>query len=251
MILWREKWKAVAIHFAATLLLAAAAAAVIFGLWFPDPFDKLVGGQELFFLVVGCDLALGPLISLVIYNSRKSRKDLLFDYSVVGAVQLAALVYGLWVVAGARPAYVIFAVDRLEVVAAGDIRPSELAAATKPDYRSLPWTGPRFVALSIPPAEHDDALTQELAGNDSGLRPRFYAPYATALEQIRSHAGALAALQQRHPTARKLLADASAAANIPADRLGWLPISCRDIYWTVLIDRETGKPVAYVALDPY
>ena len=74
MIVWREKFVATGIHFLVTLTLAACAAALIFLVWFPDPFQTMIGGTELFLLVVGCDLALGPLISLVIYNSRKSRR---------------------------------------------------------------------------------------------------------------------------------------------------------------------------------
>src|SRR6186713_2849815 len=116
MIPWREKWRAFAIHFAVTLILAAGVAAIIFGIWFPAPFDKLVGGQELFVLVVGCDLVLGPLLSLVVYDSRKGRGKLIFDYCVVGVVQLAALSYGVWIVAGSRPVYVTFTGDRLDVV---------------------------------------------------------------------------------------------------------------------------------------
>ena len=71
MIVWREKFVATGIHFLVTLTFAAIAAALVFLVWFPDPFQTMIGGTELFLLVVGCDLALGPLISLVIYNSRK------------------------------------------------------------------------------------------------------------------------------------------------------------------------------------
>ena len=63
--------------------------------------------------MVGCDLALGPLVSLVIYNSRKSRRELVFDYSVVAVVQIAAMVYGVYVVAESRPVYIAFLKDRL------------------------------------------------------------------------------------------------------------------------------------------
>src|SRR6187401_541882 len=82
MTVWREKFVATGIHFLVTLTLAAVAAALIFVVWFPDPFETMIGGTELFLLVVGCDLALGPLISLVIYDSRKSRRALVFDYAV-------------------------------------------------------------------------------------------------------------------------------------------------------------------------
>lgn len=251
MIPWREKFRAFAIHFTVTLVLAIATAVIIFGVWFPAPFYKLVGGEELFVLVVGSDLALGPLISLVIYDSRKSRGKLIFDYAVVGLVQITAMAYGVWMVASSRPAYVAFAGDRLEVIAAGDIRPEELAAARDPLYRTLPLTGPRFVAIHIPPAEQNEAMFAALSGNEEPTRPRFYVPYGAALDEIRAHAKPLTDLEQRHPEGNKLLAQARAEAGIPDARLRWLPVRCRDIFWTVLIDVETGAPVAYFPLDPY
>jgi hypothetical protein len=42
-----------------TLTFAACAAALIFLVWFPRPFATMIGGTELFMLVVGCDLVLG------------------------------------------------------------------------------------------------------------------------------------------------------------------------------------------------
>ena len=67
-----------------TLLLGAIAAALIFIVWFPDPFQTMVGGTKLFELVVVCDLVLGPLISLVIYDSSKARWKIVMDYCIVG-----------------------------------------------------------------------------------------------------------------------------------------------------------------------
>ena len=79
MILWREKFRAFGIHFATTLFVAALAAALIFFVWYPPPYATMVGGLKLFVLVTGIDLALGPLLSLVVYDSRKSRRALVFD----------------------------------------------------------------------------------------------------------------------------------------------------------------------------
>ena len=251
MIAWREKTKAFLIHFTVTLVLAAAAAAIIFGVWFPAPFDRLIGGQELFLLVVGCDLALGPLVSLVIYNSRKSRKELFFDYSIVAIVQLAALGYGVWIVAGSRPVYVAFAKDRLEVTTARDIRPAELAATHDPNYRSLPLTGPRFVAVEVPAKDNNDALFQSLEGNEEAARPKFYVAYESRLDAVRAHARPLAELENSHPKDLTKIAAARAEANIPEARLRWLPLRYHEKFWTVLIDNDTGKPVAYAQLDPY
>jgi len=188
MIVWREKFVATGIHFLVTLTLAAVAAALIFVVWFPDPFETMIGGTELFLLVVGCDLALGPLISLVIYDSRKSRRALVFDYAVVGVIQILALVYGVHTLAATRPVYVAFNHDRIEIVSAGDIRDDELAAAKSPIYASLPLTGPKLISITVPAADQQDAMFQSVEGNEEHMRPRFYGPYETQLAQIRARA---------------------------------------------------------------
>ena len=251
MIPWRDKWRAFAIHFVVTLILAAGAAAIIFGVWFPDPLDKLVGGEELFVLVVGCDLVLGPLLSLVIFDRRKGRLKLVFDYAVVGIIQLTALVYGVWIVASSRPVYVVFVGDRLEVVAAADILPSELAAARDPIYQTVPLTGPRLVAIHVSPADREDALFKALDGNEEQARPKFYVPYGSQLDAIREHALPLDELLKRHPEGRSMLAEARAKTGLPDARLGYLPVRYREKFWTVLVDAQSGKPLAYFALDPY
>ncbi len=250
MINWRERFLAFGIHFLVTAALGACAAALIFLVWFPYPLATMVGGTELFMLVVGCDLALGPLISLVIYNSRKSRRELLIDYTLVGIVQISALVYGVCIVAGTRPVYVAFSGDRLEVVTAREISGVELNAATEP-YRSLPLGGPRYVNVVVPPNQSQDALIQSLTGNEEHHRPKFFAPYETALQEIRSHAHALDMLQKKFPARSGEIEDAAKRAGIPAERLLWLPVHHRKGFWTALIDQQTGMPVRYVALDPY
>jgi hypothetical protein len=251
MIPWREKWRAFSIHFAITLVLAAGAAAIIFLVWFPDPFDTLVGGADLFVLIVACDLVLGPLLSLVIYDTRKGRRKLVFDYTVVSIVQLAALAYGVWIVAGSRPAYVVFVGDRLELVAAREIRPDELLVARDPVFRTVPITGPRLVAMRVAPEDRNDALFQALAGNEEAARPKFYVPYESQLEQIRKHALPLAELERRHPEGRKALDAARIRTGMADAKLRWLPVRYHEAFWTALVDEASGRPLAYFDLDPY
>jgi hypothetical protein len=251
MIDWREKFVAFAIHFVATAMVGACAAALIFLVWFPRPFATMIGGTELFLLVVGCDLALGPLVSLVVYNSRKSRRALVFDYVTIAVLQLAALIYGVYVVAETRPVYVAFNGDRFEIVAAGDIRDTELAAARSPRYRSVPLAGPRFVNVVVPRADHNDALFEALAGNEEHQRPKFYLPFESGIDAIRKHARTLAELEKKFPAYTPQLEAALRAVDVPAQRVRWLPVHHRELFWTALIDTETGKPVRYVAVDPY
>ena len=250
-IVWRERFLAFAIHFVLTLVLAAGAAALIFIVWFPDPFQTMVGGTKLFELVVICDLVLGPLISLVIYDSTKARWQLIMDYSIVGAIQLAAMIYGVYIVAGTRPVYVAFNQDRIEVVTAREIADREVAAARDPAYADLPFDGPRLVAVRVPAEEQQDALFQSIAGNEEHQRPKFFAPYQAALADIRRHAQPVPALAAKFPAAAPLLEVAMRELPIPAERARWLPVHHRQGFWTAIIDDADGRPVAYVAFDPY
>ena len=250
-IVWRDKLLAFGIHFVATALLAAAAAALIFVVWYPHPFEFMVRGAELFMLVVGCDLALGPLLSFVVFNRSKTRLALVVDYTVIAIVQIAGMVYGVYTVAASRPVYIAFSVDRYEVVAARDLKPAELEAATDSRYRGIPISGPQYVAVRVPEAEREQSLMDELAGNPAFVRPKWYADLATALPQIRQRALPLADLERRHPDTRPLIAAALADVDTPPERLRWVPISTRRGFWTAIIDTEDGLPVGWLEYDPY
>jgi hypothetical protein len=248
---WREKFLAFGIHFVVTLLLGAIAASLIFFVWFPDPFQTMVGGTQLFELVVVCDLVLGPLLSLVIFDTRKARWKIVMDYCIVGTVQIAALVYGVIIVSGTRPVYVAFNKDRLEVVTARDIKEAELAAARSPAYARLPYDGPRFVSIQIPEAERQDALFEAVQGNEEHQRPKFYAPYEAELGQIRRRAKTVDELMARFPAEKPRFDQALRKLETPPDRVRWLPVHHRAGFWTALIDTQDGKPVGYVPMDPY
>jgi hypothetical protein len=251
MIAWREKFIATGVHFIVTLLLAATAAALIFLVWYPAPFDEMIGGTELFVLIVSSDLVLGPLMSLVLYNSRKTRRALLIDYSLVGVLQLAALAYGISIMADARPVYVAYSKDRYEIVLAGDLKKKELAAARDPQFSRIPWTGPKYAAVVISTADYQDAMFEALAGNEEQTRPKFYVPYETQLDNVRKHAKPLAALEEKKPQARPLVEAALKGKAQPKGQFKWLPVRHFRGFWTAIVDDANGEVVAWVDLDPY
>jgi len=251
VILWREKFRAFGIHFTATLIVALLAAALIFLVWYPAPFGTMVGGLKLFLLITGCDLALGPLISLIIYNSRKSRLALVFDYTVVGLVQIAAFVYGVYAVSQARPAYVAFVKDRLEVIAAGEIAEKDLLEAKGSKYASPSMRGPVLVATFVKPADKDDALWAALEGRDVGVRPKFFVDYGSQIEPIKKRLKPLSQLRRRNREFERIIAESLRELHRPAEDFGWLPVKHTRGFWTVLVDQQTGYPVKYVPIDPY
>lgn len=252
MIVWREKLRAFAVHFLITLLLSASAAALVFLVWFPDPFQKMLGGTRLFEVLVACDLGLGPLTSFIIYNSKKTRRALLFDYTVVGIVQLGAFFYGLHAVANMRPVYVAFVGDRIDVVSAGEIDDADLAQG-KEGYRQRPKWGPQLVGIQEPTdlKERNKALFAALAGKDYSVMPSYYVPYEQKLAEISQRASPVSKLEKGHPETKPMVSSAAAELRIPVEKLAWLPVKHRSGFWTVLLDTDTGRPVRWLPVDPY
>src|SRR5688572_12071115 len=207
MIAWREKFQAFGWHFLVTLALALAAGVVIFFVWYPDPFHAMLGGSKFFILVTTCDLVLGPLTSLIVYNSKKTRRALIVDYTVIGIVQLAAFVYGVMSMANARPVYVAFVKDRFEVVMAEEIDDKDLQAAQDP-YRSRPKFGPVLVGTKSPTdREGRNALVfAAMEGKDVQNYPRYFVPYEANAEVVKQRARPLDVLEKHHPEARQLVA---------------------------------------------
>jgi hypothetical protein len=116
-----QRLRAAVIHLLLSAAVAALAALLVFAVWYPMPYRQISGGRDLFLLVVAVDVAIGPLITLAVFDRRKPRAELVRDMAVVAAMQLAALAYGLHTVAQARPAVVALEVDRLRVVRAIDL----------------------------------------------------------------------------------------------------------------------------------
>ena len=251
MINWREKFAAFGVHFIVTLALSAGAAALVFLVWFPDPFQKMLGGTTLFEIMVLCDLGLGPLSSFIVYNSRKSRRALVFDYIVIGVIQLAAFIYGIYAVANNRPAYVVFVGDRFEVIPAGAIDDADLARGGK--YSTRPHWGPQLVAIREPRdvEEHNKMLMSGLEGKDYSVLPEYYIPFEQDLAELKSRAKPVSELEKRHKEAQPLVADAVAELHVPVERLLWMPVMHKSGFWTVLLDSDTGQPVTWLPVDPY
>ena len=250
---WRGKLIAVLIHLAITLLITAIIAALIFFYWFPDPFDQMVRGQELFWLVVTCDLVLGPLVSFVIFNSKKNHKQLFLDYSLIAFVQIGALIYGVSVVAESRPVFIIFVKDRLEVVTAAEIDLSDLKSGVEDRFSFLSWTGPRLASAEPPKTreERQELLLSGLAGKDAQLLPKYYREYQTQLSEIKNNARAIAELKKLKPEQEPIIN--AAISDLAGDeaKFRWLPVSHRYGFWTALISYESGHPLKYLPIDPY
>ncbi len=245
----QARLRAAAIHLAASLLVAALCALLVFQFWYPMPYRELSGGRELFLLVVAVDVVMGPLITLAIFDTRKAWPSLRRDVMVVALLQLAALGYGLYTVAIARPAVVALEGDRIRVVRPIDLTAEELAKGPAA-LQSLPWFGIAHVATRpARPDEQFEAINMGLAGVDIGARPQFWLPPEAAPAAWAAHARPIARLRNLHPSRGADVDAAIAATGLPESSLKYLPIIARRTDYVALVHASEGRVVGYAQLD--
>ncbi len=124
-----EKLHAFIIHLVICGLIAAIAVFVVFFLWYPAPLHIAVGVTGIFLMLLAIDIIIGPVITFIIYKPEKP--SLKFDLCVIALLQLCALTYGLYTVFIARPAFVVYNVDRFDVARAVDLDPASVENAKK------------------------------------------------------------------------------------------------------------------------
>jgi hypothetical protein len=93
-------------HIAISLVIFVILAYLIVEIWYPEFFFAIDGGWEGIRLVIGVDLVLGPLLTLVVFKSGKP--GLKFDLGCIGALQTLCLIAGVFVIYTERPVYFIF-----------------------------------------------------------------------------------------------------------------------------------------------
>jgi hypothetical protein len=252
MLFAKDRIRAAGLHFLFSIAIAAVAAAVIFGLWYPYPFRDISGGRSLFILVTSVDVIVGPLITLAIFNKAKGWSVLKKDLMVVAALQLVALGYGTWTVFMARPVHIVYEYDRFAVVHAIEVPRDMLDEAAVP-YRSLPLTGPTLLSLRQPTdLERRDFMMDDVTGTQPlSTRPALWQAYEAARPTILAKAKPVVELQRRFPAAKDQIDLAVRATKRSAEQLVYAPLVGREQFWTVLLDNRTAEVLQYIPLDPF
>ena len=253
MVIAKERLKASGIHLGISLCVAAAAALLVFGVWYPWPYREISGGRELFLIIVAVDVILGPLITLAIFDrARKGRRELAIDLSIIGVIQVAALLYGLWTVAVARPVHVVFEFDRLRVVHAVEI-PEELVHRTPTGIEVEPWWGPTFIAVRPFSSEEErvSATLVAVKGIQLAARPDLWQPYEAARARIAAAARPVEDLKRQMPSEAPVLDAALRNSGRDPARTLYLPMISRKSAWTAFLDPQTLDVVGFAPVNSF
>lgn len=235
-------------HLLISSLIALASLYLVFFIWYPAPFDMALGVENIILIMLGIDVTLGPLLTLVL--AKEGKKGLKFDLVVIAILQLSALFYGLYSVEKGRPVWVAFDHSRFELVQKYMIdREKDKDVATPPAYQKEGFGSPPWVSVRLPKdrEEQDEWMFYELeTGTSPAMRPALYAPLPDNMDRVIQEKLPLSDLNDFND---KSMIDPILAKYPNAD--GFLPMRASEVDMTVLVDSKDKTFMKVVDLRPW
>jgi len=241
------------IHLSLSALIAFTVILAAVLIWYPDYLIDATGAKKIFWMIIGIDVCIGPILTFVVFDKEKGDKKLSRDLASIFAVQVIALVYGMYTVTVARPVYMVYAVDRFELVQANEISSQNLNNATQEEFKKLPWLSPQWVSALMPDdtEEQNDILFNAIdTGADLAQLPKYYADYSFSVGEIIKRALPLKELIDKN---KDKSSEVKALLEKYPDesKFGFLPMSARKQHLSVVVNLNTGQPIEISALSPW
>ena len=232
-------------HLSVSFLIALLVIGVVFIVWYPSPLATAVGVTQIFLMMLVIDVIVGPILGLLVY--KEGKKSLKFDLTVIILLQLSALFYGIYSIEQGRPAWIVFNVDRFELIRKNEIVDQNVNHA-QPQFQQPSWLKPQFVAMEFAKnieQRNNDMFAEVLGGISIAQRPERYVDFIQAKQQIQQRAQKLELLQQYNNKSdvEKILAQYPQVS-------AFLPLKASVMDMTVLVDQNSNV-VKIVNLRPW
>ncbi|PCI06305.1 MAG: hypothetical protein COB77_06980 [Gammaproteobacteria bacterium] len=99
----KAKLKVAGIHLCISVFIFIGILYLILVEWYPGVFFEAEGGWSGVKLMAVVHLVLGPILTLIIFNHTKTKKEIFLDLSLIAVVQISALIWGGLQVYSERP----------------------------------------------------------------------------------------------------------------------------------------------------
>ena len=228
-----------------TVILSVLSAGLI--LWlYPDFYFSANGGWHIFKVVIAVDLVLGPLLTLILFNPKKSNRELTLDLCIIAIIQLTALGYGAHVLYKERPAYLVFAIDQFFI-----ITPSEVSfeGAEDSDLTTIVAGKPKVVWAK---RESDPKKAQELLfasmtqGIDIQNFAKYYEPIEKHIDKVLQKSIDPKKAMQQYPDIAKTI---NQATNNNPNNYHYITARGKDHDFTLLLNKQ-GEIVRGLSINP-
>ena len=233
-------------HLSISILIALFSMVLVFLVWYPLPLAKAVGVTHIFLMLLAIDVIIGPVLGFVVY--KEGKKNLKMDLSIIIALQISTLCYGVYSIEQGRPAWIAYNVDRFELVRKNELVDTKIQHA-QPQFQKPSWFKPQYVAAEFAKdtqQRNDEMFAEVFSGISIAQKPERYVPLDKVKKQIQQRAQNLELLKQFNDqqSVQKILAKYPQANS-------FVPLKANAVDMTVLINKEKGEVVKIVDLRPW
>jgi hypothetical protein len=235
------------------LLASAGALTLIFGSlylgWYRWPGWYLADVSLVVLVMAGVDLVVGPMLTFVVANDRKPRRELARDIAIIAAMQLAALIYGTVSIWSGRPLYYAYSENVLQLVQAYDLNSEETARARRQNAQFAPhwYSLPRWIWAPLP-ADEDERrriVAAAISGGDDVISmPRYFRRWEDGLPGLKSQLKKVDDVAYFSAGQKKLLKERMRAAGYDPDQLNSMPLTGRGKPLLAVFDPASARVVA-------
>ena len=248
------RFKAFGLHILGSACMLSLALGCLYLGWYRWPGWYLSGALTIALMMAGIDVVLGPLLTLVIANPGKQRRELARDISIIVLVQLVAAGYGIATLWHGRPLYYTYSERFLEMVQAGDLNPEQIALGQKLNPELAPhwYSLPRWIYAPLP---QDGKLANEIVsaavtgGDDVIQMPRYYKPWQEGLPELRRGLRILDKMTEFGARDKQVAAERMRQMGFASDQPVALPMMGRGKPLLAVIDPATAKIRALIRVD--
>ncbi|HWG29869.1 MAG TPA: hypothetical protein VN676_04910 [Steroidobacteraceae bacterium] len=239
----RFRLKAFAIHIGASACALAVLLGILYLGWYRWPGWYVTNFLHVMSILVGVDVTMGPLFTLLIANPRKPRRDLARDVGVIVTLQVVALAYGIVTLWGGRPLYYAYSQREMETVAASQVPASEaeLARQRNPDFAPHWYRLPRLVYASLPAGAPPTA-----SGLDVTQMPRYFKSLSQGGSALRADLKKVDDQFIFTPAEKRLLKERMVQRGLAADQPDTLFMIGRDRPVLVVLDPKSLRLQAII-----
>lgn len=242
--------RAARIHLLISAAVVAAIFSIVFLIWYPGWTFRVAGAVDPLLVMVSVDIVLGPLLTLIIYKAGKP--GLKFDLSFIATVQLIALFYGSYTLYSERPHYLVFAIDRVTLVANKNVDITKIGGELRAQNR----IGNIVKVFARPPAgraEFQRFLDSVLFEGQPDLerRAEFWEPWLSGAQDVRASVRLLSEFDPANELEQAAIEDAVRRLGNAHPQLGLLPVGGIEDDIGLLVDKESLELLGVIEVNPW
>jgi hypothetical protein len=200
--------------------------------WYRWPGWYLTDVTRVVLVMICVDVVLGPTLTLIIANQKKSRRELTRDIGVIVVVQLCALTYGSAQLWSGRPLYYAYSEGILQLVQAYDIDNKEAALGRQQNPGLAPhwYSLPRWIWAPLPqdPEEKNKIVAAAVTGGDDVTSmPRYFKRWEDGVPSLRGQLKKVDDVAYFAKAEKNILKERMKAAGLQDDQLDTMPLTGR------------------------